>query len=81
MVSNTADPSNSSNNNSTHDTNPAVTSDIRSSLKYIYQNIWVTSVIRSPMYRPNSDNNSSSIKSTNFEAELDGYFKRKSWFR
>jgi len=81
MVSTSADPSNSSNNNSTHGTNPALTSDIRSSLKYIYENIWVTSVIRSPMYRPNSEDNSSSIKSTNFEAELDGYFKRKSWFR
>jgi hypothetical protein len=77
-----ADP-NSSNNNISHHggSNPAVTSDIRSSLKHIYENIWVTSVIRSPMYRPNSSDSSESIQSTNFEAEIDGYFKRKSWFR
>jgi len=82
---NSADPNNNSfhnsNNTSLHGTNLAITSDIRSSLKYIYETIWITSVIRSPMYRPNSKDNSDSIKSTNFEAELDTYFKRKSWFR
>jgi hypothetical protein len=74
--------SSSNNNNSLHgSSNPAITSDIRSSLKYIYETIWVMSVIRSPMYRPNSPDSSKSIQSTNFEAEIDGYFKRKSWFR
>ena len=58
-------------------TNPAVTADVRSSLKHIYETIWVTSVIRSPMYRPNS---SESIRSTSFEADLDAYFKRMAWF-
>mmetsp|Transcript_19193 Transcript_19193/g.39411 ORF Transcript_19193/g.39411 Transcript_19193/m.39411 type:complete len:227 (-) Transcript_19193:1287-1967(-) len=67
-------------NNNRDGTSPAITKDIRSALKHIYENIWVTAVIRSPMYRPN-ENNSDSIKSTNFEAELDAYFKRKSWFR
>ena len=76
-----ADSSSSGNNSSASGlsgTNPAITGDIRSSLQHIYENIWVTSVIRSPMYRPNS---SESIKSTNFEADLDTYFKRMSWFR
>mmetsp|Transcript_15029 Transcript_15029/g.34852 ORF Transcript_15029/g.34852 Transcript_15029/m.34852 type:complete len:235 (-) Transcript_15029:4-708(-) len=67
--------------NNPHSTNPTVTTDIRSSLKHIYENIWVTAVIRSPMYRPNSEDNSKSIKSTNFEVELDAYLKRKTWFR
>lgn len=73
------------NNNSLHGgsgiTNPTVTSDIRKSLKYIYETIWITAVIRSPMYRPNSKDNCKSIKETNFEAVLDAYFKQKSWFR
>ena len=68
-------------NNNPHSTNPAITTDIRSSLKYIYETIWVNAVIRSPMYRPNSEDNSKSIKSTNFEVELDSYLKRKTWFR
>jgi len=72
-----------SNANSLHGggNNPAITADIRSSLKHIYEDIWVTSVIRSPMYRPNCNDNSDSIKSTNFEAEIDKYFKKMSWFR
>lgn len=81
----TIDPNNNSfhNSNSTslHGTNSAITTDIRSSLKHIYETIWVNSVIRSPMYRPSSKDNSESIKNTNFESELDTYFKRKSWFR
>ena len=81
----TSDPNsnsfNSSNNNSLHGTNPAITADIRSSMKHIYESIWVTSVIRSPMYRPTCNDNNESIKSTNFEAELDTYFKRMKWFR
>jgi len=78
-----ADLNSSSNTNSSlhGGSNPAITSDIRSSLKHIYETIWVSSVIRSPMYRPNSPDSSKSIESTNFEAEIDGYFKRKSWFR
>ena len=71
---------NSFHNSSTHG-QTAITNDIRSSLKHIYETIWVTSVIRSPMYRPSASDNGESIKSTNFEAELEGYLKRKSWFR
>jgi len=66
---------NSNNNNMT--ANPTQTANIRSSLKYIYQHIWVASVVRSPMYK----NNNSTIKSTNFEATLDNYLKGMSWFR
>ena len=56
-----------------------VASEVRAALKYIYETIYITSVIRSPMYRPGDE--TESIKSTNFEAELEGYLKRKAWFR
>jgi len=72
---------NSNNNNNNMTTNPTQTAIIRSSLKYIYEHIWVASVVRSPMYRPNCDTNNNSIKSTNFEATLDNYLKGMSWYR
>jgi hypothetical protein len=57
--------------------NPAVTANVRAALKHIYEHIWVTFVVRSPMYRPNDPN----IASTNFEASLDNYLKGMTWFR
>jgi trafficking protein particle complex subunit 1 len=63
--------------NSSNMTNPAVTEKIRGALQHIYQNIWVTFVVRSPMYKPLHPN----IASTNFEAVLDSYLKGMSWFR
>merc|ERR1712008_596417 len=57
-------------------TSPAVTGQIRSSLKHIYEHIWVTFVIRSPIFRPSNPN----ISATNFEASLDSYLKGMSWF-
>lgn len=78
----TAESNSSSHNSSYHGTtNPAVTNEIRSALKYIYETIWIHSVIRSPMYRPTAENHAESIQATNFEAELDSYLKRKSWYR
>jgi hypothetical protein len=58
-------------------TSPLVTANIRTALKHIYEHIWVTFVIRSPMYQPHDPN----IEVTNFEASLDSYLKGMSWFR
>jgi hypothetical protein len=58
-------------------TSPAVTANIRTALKHIYEHIWVTFVIRSPMYQPHDPN----IEVTNFEASLDSYLKGMAWFR
>mmetsp|Transcript_34233 Transcript_34233/g.53516 ORF Transcript_34233/g.53516 Transcript_34233/m.53516 type:complete len:189 (-) Transcript_34233:120-686(-) len=58
-------------------TNTAVAANVRGALKHIYEHIWVTFVVRSPMYRPNDPN----ISSTNFEPSLDNYLKGMSWYR
>jgi hypothetical protein len=58
-------------------TSTAITASVRVALKHIYEHIWVTFVVRSPMYRPNDPN----ISSTNFEASLDNYLKGTPWFR
>jgi hypothetical protein len=59
-------------------TNPAITAQIRHSLQYIYEHLWVTYVVRSPLYRPPHHPN---LDATNFEALLDQYLKGMSWFR
>ena len=43
-------------------TSPNMTSNIRSALKHIYEHIWVTFVVRSPLYNPYNPD----LKSTNF---------------
>ena len=58
-------------------TNTAVTENIRGALKHVYEHIWVTFVVRSPMYQPNDPN----IAATNFEASLDNFLKGMTWFR
>lgn len=58
-------------------TNPAVTDTIRAALQHIFEHIYVTFVIRSPMYRATDPN----IASTNFEASLDNYLKGMPWFK
>ena len=58
-------------------TSPAVTANVRAALKHIYEHIWVSMVIRSPMYKPYDPD----IKSTNFEASLDSYLKTMAWFK
>jgi hypothetical protein len=58
-------------------TSPAATANIRAALKSIYENIWVTFVVRSPMYLASNPD----IASTNFEAALDHYLKGMPWFR
>jgi hypothetical protein len=58
-------------------TSLAVTDIIRTALKHVYEHIWVTFVVRSPMYRPYDPD----IGCTNFEASLDNYLKGMPWFR
>lgn len=64
-------------NSTTMMTSPAVTTNIRKALQHVYEHIWVTFVVRSPMYEPYDPN----IASTNFEASLDNYLKGMTWFR
>jgi hypothetical protein len=56
---------------------PAVAANVRSALRHIYEHIWVTFVVRSPMYKPYDPD----IATTNFEASLDNYLKGMPWFR
>ena len=68
----------------------------QTALKYIYSEIWVECVVRSPLYRPGDiqvdpqpagESTSSAdesgrfdIKSTNFESRLDAYLTSMPWF-
>eukprot|EP00550_Attheya_septentrionalis_P005952 CAMPEP_0198291400 /NCGR_PEP_ID=MMETSP1449-20131203/8941_1 /TAXON_ID=420275 /ORGANISM="Attheya septentrionalis, Strain CCMP2084" /LENGTH=169 /DNA_ID=CAMNT_0043990029 /DNA_START=133 /DNA_END=642 /DNA_ORIENTATION=+ len=59
---------------------------VRDALIHIYTEIWVDSVIRSPLYRPNCLGGSGppgsfSIKSTPFERRLDTYLASMTWYR
>jgi hypothetical protein len=58
-------------------TNQVVTDTIRAALQHIFEHIYVTFVIRSPMYRATDPN----IATTNFEASLDNYLKGMPWFK
>ena len=58
-------------------TSLAQTESIRSALRHVYEHIWVSFVVRSPMYHPSNPN----IGAKNFEASLDNYLKGQSWFR
>jgi len=50
----------------------------KDALKYIYVELWVDSVIRSPAYRPGKPD---TVAMTNFETRLDSYFSTLPWFR
>lgn len=50
---------------------------IRTALKYIYTDLWVELVVRSPLYTPGEMD----IRSTNFEQKLDAYLTPMPWFR
>ena len=62
---------------------------IREALRYIYSELWVENVVRSPLYRQNrlgsapNDGNKESfdIRSTTFEKKLDAFLFSKPWFR
>eukprot|EP00934_Nitzschia_sp_Nitz4_P005670 Nitzschia sp. Nitz4//scaffold21_size171442//79732//80286//NITZ4_002166-RA/size171442-processed-gene-0.160-mRNA-1//-1//CDS//3329542426//5660//frame0 len=58
-------------------TNPKVTESIRGALQHIYEHVWVTFVVRSPLYNPTNPD----VSVTNFEASLDSYLKGMPWFR
>ena len=53
------------------------TTEIRKALQHVYEHIWVTFVVRSPLYKPLQPN----VASTNFEASLDNFLKGMSWFK
>ncbi len=65
----------------------------QTALKYIYSEIWVECVVRSPLYRPEeiqvdpalegkeNPTGRFDIKSTNFESKLDAYLASMPWFR
>lgn len=50
---------------------------IRSALRHIYTDIWVESVIRSPLYHGGDPD----ISCTTFEQRLDAYLASMPWFR
>ena len=49
---------------------------VRAALQYIYHELWIQCVTRSPMYTPTTPN----VIETNFESKLDSYLKAQSWF-
>ena len=50
---------------------------IRQALEFIYNDIYINFVTRSPLYRPKEPN----VHETNFEAKLDAYLGQQTWFR
>lgn len=49
---------------------------IRTALQYVYNELWIQCVIRSPLYRPAEPN----VAETNFEAKLDAFLKEQPWY-
>lgn len=78
--------SSSSSSSSSSKKNTGGTS-VREALQFIYSELWVDCVIRSPLYRVggigegSSGNSSFDIQSTNFEKKLEDYFASMSWFK
>uniref|UniRef100_A0A6U6GZU1 Trafficking protein particle complex subunit n=1 Tax=Odontella aurita TaxID=265563 RepID=A0A6U6GZU1_9STRA len=67
---------------------------IRDALRHIYTDIWVETVVRSPLYRPGNMLSADDmdrgpdfaagkfdIRSTNFEKKLDSFLQSMPWFR
>jgi len=50
---------------------------VREALNYVYNQLWMQCVIRSPLYNPIDPN----VSATNFEKTLDGYFSSQPWFK
>ncbi|GKY97530.1 hypothetical protein MPSEU_000711200 [Mayamaea pseudoterrestris] len=50
---------------------------IRAALDYIYNDLYISYVTRSPLYRPKTPN----VEETNFEAKLDAYLAQQTWYR
>lgn len=55
----------------------AYSSNIRNALAYIYNELWIQCVTRSPLYQTDDPN----VHATNFEQNLDNYLATQSWFR
>jgi len=74
---------------SAHGSSKEENQSIREALKYIYSELWVEHVVRSPLYRQNRLVSSSQsdgkdtfdIRSTNFEKKLDAFLSSRPWFR
>ena len=66
---------------------------VRDALRHIYTELWVESVIKSPLYRPgemstvgqrssgSGGGDAFDIRSTNFEKKLDAFLQSMPWFR
>lgn len=50
---------------------------VRAALKHIYNDLWLNSVTRSPLYQPTAPN----VAATSFEQNLDSYLGSQSWFK
>ena len=50
---------------------------VRAALEYIYNDLWIQCVTRSPLYRPTEPN----VDETNFEAKLTSFLRAQPWFR
>jgi hypothetical protein len=50
---------------------------IRNALSYIYNNLWINSVTRSPLYNPTAPN----VAATSFEQNLESFLSSQSWYR
>ena len=59
------------------DSNADYSKSVRAALKHIYNNLWINSVTRSPLYQPTAPN----VAATNFEQNLDSYLASQSWFK
>jgi trafficking protein particle complex subunit 1 len=56
--------------------NTSTTKSVRAALDFIYNELWIQCVTRSPLYLPTAPN----VLETNFEAKLDSYLKAQPWF-
>ena len=50
---------------------------IRKALYYIYHELWIQCVIRSPLYRTTAPN----VDETNFASKLQGYLANQPWYK
>ena len=61
----------------TADSDDSHAHNIRSALSHVYNEIWIDSVTRSPLYNPIAPN----IAATSFEQNVDSYLSQQSWYR
>lgn len=61
----------------TDDADKAHARSIRKAMQHAYNDIWIQSVVRSPLYNPVTPN----VQATNFETNLDAFLVSQSWYR